>query len=81
MRSADLADGENADGGGASDLSAARGGGGVSPRLAESQDRVAAISGAGFEESGCEALWACLAYNLAQWVRLRWKVRLAEAQS
>jgi hypothetical protein len=28
-----------------------------------------------------EALWACLAYNLLQWVRLRWKVRLAEAKS
>lgn len=26
-----------------------------------------------------EALWACLAYNLQQWVRLCWKVRLAQA--
>ncbi len=25
-----------------------------------------------------EALWACLAYNLQQWVRLCWKVRLAQ---
>jgi hypothetical protein len=35
----------------------------------------------GLKKVRCEALWACLAYNLAQWVRLRWKVRLAEAQS
>jgi len=26
-----------------------------------------------------EALCACLAYNLAQWVRLRWRVQLAAA--
>jgi transposase len=33
----------------------------------------------GLKKVRCEALWACLAYNLLQWVRLRWKVRLAEA--
>jgi len=33
----------------------------------------------GLKKVRCEALWACLAYNLAQWVRLRWKVRLAAA--
>jgi hypothetical protein len=31
----------------------------------------------GLEKVRCEALWACLAYNLAQWVRLRWKVQNA----
>jgi transposase len=29
----------------------------------------------GLKKARCEALWACLAYNLAQWVRLRWRVR------
>ena len=24
-----------------------------------------------------EALWACLAYNLKQWIRLRWKLQFA----
>ena len=33
----------------------------------------------GLEKVRCEALWACLAYNLAQWVRLRWKPRSAPA--
>jgi hypothetical protein len=28
----------------------------------------------GLKKVRCEALWACLAYNLAQWVRLRWRV-------
>ncbi len=35
----------------------------------------------GLKKVRCEALWACLAYNCSQWVRLRWKARLAEAQS
>ncbi|HEV2690341.1 MAG TPA: IS1182 family transposase, partial [Bryobacteraceae bacterium] len=29
----------------------------------------------GLKKVRCEALWACLAYNLAQWVRLRWRVQ------
>jgi len=33
----------------------------------------------GLKKVRCEALWACLAYNLAQWVRLRWKLRSAPA--
>jgi hypothetical protein len=28
----------------------------------------------------CEALWACLAYNLAQWVRLRWRCHRGRPQ-
>ena len=35
----------------------------------------------GLKKVRCETLWACLAYNLSQWVRLRWKVRLTEVQS
>jgi hypothetical protein len=35
----------------------------------------------GLKKVRCEALWGCLAYNFSQWVRLRWKVRLAEAQN
>jgi hypothetical protein len=35
----------------------------------------------GLKKVRCETLWACLAYNLSQGVRLRWKVRLAEVQS
>jgi transposase len=31
----------------------------------------------GLEKVRCEVLWACLAYNIQQWFRLRWKVRLA----
>jgi transposase len=27
----------------------------------------------GLQKVRCEALWACLAYNLSQWVRLRWR--------
>ena len=34
----------------------------------------------GLRKVRCEALWACLAYNLAQWVRLRWKCQNAPAQ-
>lgn len=33
----------------------------------------------GLKKARCEALWACLAYNLAQWVRLRWRVQRAPA--
>ncbi|MBZ5516103.1 MAG: IS1182 family transposase [Acidobacteriia bacterium] len=33
----------------------------------------------GLKKARCEALWACLAYNLAQWVRLRWRVHPAAA--
>ena len=33
----------------------------------------------GLRKVRCEALWACLAYNLAQWVRLRWKLQRAPA--
>ena len=35
----------------------------------------------GLKKVRWETLWACLAYNLSQGVRLRWKVRLAEVQS
>jgi transposase len=35
----------------------------------------------GLKKVRCETLWACLAYNFSQWVRLRWKVRLAARQS
>jgi len=35
----------------------------------------------GLKKVRCETLRACLAYNLSQWVRLRWKVRLTELQS
>lgn len=31
----------------------------------------------GLKKVRCEALWACLAYNLAQWVRLRWRAQAA----
>lgn len=33
----------------------------------------------GLKKVRSEALWACLAYNLAQWVRLRWRVQRAAA--
>ena len=29
----------------------------------------------GMAKALCETLWACLAYNMAQWIRLRWRVR------
>lgn len=29
----------------------------------------------GLKKVRCEALWACLAYNLAQWARLRWRTQ------
>ncbi len=30
-----------------------------------------------FAMAGTEALWALLAYNIRQWIRLRWKPRIA----
>jgi transposase len=33
----------------------------------------------GLQKVRCEVLWACLTYNIQQWFRLRWKVRLAAA--
>jgi transposase len=33
----------------------------------------------GLRNARCEMIWACLAYNLAQWVRLRWKGQRAAA--
>ena len=29
----------------------------------------------------CEALWACLSYNIQQWLRLRWRVRQAQVEA
>jgi IS5 family transposase len=31
----------------------------------------------GLIKVGMEALWACLAYNIKQWIRLRWRPRWA----
>ena len=31
----------------------------------------------GLIKVGMEALWACLAYNIKQWIRLSWRPRLA----
>jgi transposase len=33
----------------------------------------------GLKKARCEVLWACLTYNIQQWFRLRWKVRLRGA--
>ena len=33
----------------------------------------------GLKKVRCEVLWACLTYNIQQWFRRRWKVRLAAA--
>jgi transposase len=33
----------------------------------------------GLVKAGCELLWACLAYNLQQWIRLRWRPSLVSA--
>jgi Transposase DDE domain len=33
----------------------------------------------GLKKVRCEALWACITYNIQQWCRLRWKVRLIAA--
>jgi transposase len=35
----------------------------------------------GLRKVRCEVLWACLTYNIQQWFRLRWKVRLQPAGS
>jgi hypothetical protein len=35
----------------------------------------------GLKKVRCEVVWACLAYNLQQWVRLCWRVRQAAAQT
>jgi hypothetical protein len=35
----------------------------------------------GLRKVRCEVLWACLTYNIQQWFRLRWKVRLRPAQA
>jgi hypothetical protein len=35
----------------------------------------------GLRKVRCEVLWACLTYNIQQWFRLRWKVRLQPAQA
>lgn len=34
----------------------------------------------GLKKIRCEVLWACLTYNIQQWVRLRWKARLGFAE-
>jgi hypothetical protein len=33
----------------------------------------------GIAKALCETLWACMAYNIAQWIRLRWRARSATA--
>ncbi len=33
----------------------------------------------GLNKARCEVIWACLAYNLQQWVRLRWRTQRAVA--
>jgi len=33
----------------------------------------------GLIKVGCEVLWACLTYNLQQWIRLRWKPKFLTA--
>lgn len=35
----------------------------------------------GLKKVRCEALWACLTYNVQQWFRLRWKPKLTSAQA
>ena len=35
----------------------------------------------GLQKVRCEVLWACLTYNIQQWFRLRWKVRLQLTES
>jgi transposase len=35
----------------------------------------------GLQKVRCELLWACLAYNIRQWYRLRWKLRLNGVQA
>lgn len=33
----------------------------------------------GLIKAGCEVLWACLTYNIQQWIRLRWRPKLVTA--
>jgi hypothetical protein len=33
----------------------------------------------GLKKVLCKVLWAALTYNLQQWFRLRWRIRLATA--
>jgi len=35
----------------------------------------------GLKKVRCEALWACLTYNIQQWFRLRWKLGLSPARA
>ena len=35
----------------------------------------------GLQRVRCEVLWACLTYNIQQWVRLRWKDRLQPVEA
>jgi transposase len=35
----------------------------------------------GLAKVGCEALWACLTYNIQQWIRLCWRPKLEAAQT
>jgi hypothetical protein len=39
------------------------------------------FSGRGLPKVRGEVLWACLTYNIQQWFRLGWKVRLNPAQA
>ena len=35
----------------------------------------------GLLKVGMETLWACLTYNIQQWIRLRWRVRTMALQT
>ena len=35
----------------------------------------------GLAKATCEALWACLTYNIQQWIRRRWRPKLAAAMA
>ena len=35
----------------------------------------------GWHKVGMETLWACLTYNIQQWIRLRWRVRTMAIQT
>lgn len=35
----------------------------------------------GLVKAGCEVLWACLTYNIQQWIRLRWRPKLVTAMA
>jgi hypothetical protein len=35
----------------------------------------------GLLKAGLELVWACLTYNIQQWIRLRWKTRCAQAKT